>query len=410
MVGKAILSSAILVAELVAQGQGKSSPGNSGSNPPAAQNPGMGGKNPGTGQSHGNSSNAGGQSTKYGSIQWITSAADAAAALLSAGKADVQFQSSLDLTNISVWITPSLASLTPDPKSFDTITKGTTYTITLTLPNKPDHTLGGTLQLKAGSDNSRTYAAPLPLSIHVGGGSQGDAKVAAVAGSTNYQQGSVTPGQLVSVFGSGIGPGTLAGPQIDAQGRVANYLDGAQVLFNGVAAPLLAASNAQVNAVVPQSVSSEGTVEVVAIFEGKVSTPVTIPVTPADPALFTLDGAGQGQSAALNQDGTLNGRTHPARPGSAVVLFGSGFGEWKQSLPDGAIVGSSLPTPTLPVSVTIGGAAAKLLYAGGAPGLVSGVVQINVQVPAGTAAGDSIAVVVTVGGKSSTADVTIAVQ
>jgi uncharacterized protein (TIGR03437 family) len=93
-----------------------------------------------------------------------------------------------------------------------------------------------------------------------------------------------------------------------------------------------------------------------------------------------------------------------------VVLFGSGFGEWKQSLPDGAIVGSSLPTPTLPVSVTIGGAAAKVLYAGGAPGLVSGVVQINVQVPAGTAAGNSIAVVVTVGGKSSRADVTVAVQ
>jgi uncharacterized protein (TIGR03437 family) len=53
---------------------------------------------------------------------------------------------------------------------------------------------------------------------------------------------------------------------------------------------------------------------------------------------------------------------------------------------------------------------AKVLYAGGAPGLVSGVAQINVQVPAGTAAGGSIAVVVTVGGKSSTADVTVAVR
>jgi len=42
--------------------------------------------------------------------------------------------------------------------------------------------------------------------------------------------------------------------------------------------------------------------------------------------------------------------------------------------------------------------------------LVSGIAQINVQVPAGTAAGDSIAVVVTVGGKSSTADVTVAVR
>src|SRR5947207_1058469 len=137
MFGKAILSSIILVAELIAQGQGKGGSANGGSNPAAGQNPGTGGKNPGTGQNHGNSNNAGGQSKKYKSIQWITSAADTAAALLSAGKADVQFQSSLDLTNISVWLTPSLANLTPDPKSFDTIAKGSTYTITLTLPNQP---------------------------------------------------------------------------------------------------------------------------------------------------------------------------------------------------------------------------------------------------------------------------------
>jgi uncharacterized protein (TIGR03437 family) len=414
VVGKAIISSLILVGALVAQGQGvgKGGSGNSGSDPAAGQNPGAG-HNSG-GQNPGNSSSAGGQSAKYGSIQWITSGADAAAALLSSGTADVQFQSSLDLTNIKVWLTPSLASLTASPQSFDTITKGNTYTITLTLASKPAHTLGGTLQLKASSDNSRTYASPLPLNIQVGGQAGGDdqpdAKVAAVTGSADYQQGSVTPGQIVSLFGSGIGPAKLAGLQIDAEGRVANYLAGTQVLFNGVAAPLLAVSNTQVNAVVPQSVASGDTVEVVAVFDGKVSASVTLPVTATDPALFTHDGAGRGQSAALNQDGTVNGRTNPARRGSVVVLFGSGFGEWKQSLADGAIVGSSLPTPALPVSVTIGGAAAKVLYAGGAPGLVSGVVQINVQVPAGTAAGTSIAVVVTAGGKSSTADVTIAVQ
>ena len=63
---------------------------------------------------------------------------------------------------------------------------------------------------------------------------------------------------------------------------------------------------AQVNAVVPQSVASDGTVEVVAVFDGKVSASVTLPVTAADPALFTHDGTGRGQSAALNQDGTVN--------------------------------------------------------------------------------------------------------
>ena len=79
----------------------------------------------------------------------------------------------------------------------------------------------------------------------------------------------------------------------------------------------------------------------------------------------------------------MNSPSSRAPRGGVLTLFGSGFGDWKESIADGTIIGSELPTPKAPVSVTIGGAAAKVLYAGGAPELVSGVVQLNVEVPLG---------------------------
>jgi uncharacterized protein (TIGR03437 family) len=69
-----------------------------------------------------------------------------------------------------------------------------------------------------------------------------------------------------------------------------------------------------------------------------------------------------------------------------------------------------LPLPVLqPVTVTIGGKPAVSNYAGGAPGIVQGVMQVNAQIPSGLAAGNA-AVVVYVGGVPSQAGVTVAVS
>jgi uncharacterized protein (TIGR03437 family) len=71
-------------------------------------------------------------------------------------------------------------------------------------------------------------------------------------------------------------------------------------------------------------------------------------------------------------------------------------------------VGSTLPMPNLPVTVTIGGASGMPLYAGGAPGEPAGITQINVAIPAGVAAGNA-PVTISVGGATSQSGVTIAV-
>jgi uncharacterized protein (TIGR03437 family) len=330
--------------------------------------------------------------------------------------ANIEFKSGVDLKNIQVWLTPSLAALMVDPEEFPEIQKDTVYMITLTLDAPPDHTLGGTLHLRATDGSSQTYAPPFPLIVKVKGGVgttddvQEDAVVTAVVNSADYHGGSVTAGQIVSLFGSGIGPKDMAGLQLDRDGRVATFLGDTQVLFNGVAAPLLAALSHQLNAVVPESVAGSPSVDVVVTHGGHVSSTWTMPVSPTDPALFTLDGSGQGQAAALNADGSLNGPSNPAERGKFITLFGSGFGEWNQLVPDGAIIGSSLPTVQTPVSVTIGGTDAKVLYAGGAPGLVNGVVVVNAAISMDITPGEAVSVVVTVGDNSSPANVTVAIK
>jgi uncharacterized protein (TIGR03437 family) len=151
-------------------------------------------------------------------------------------------------------------------------------------------------------------------------------------------------------------------------------------------------------------------VDVVVTHGGHVSSTWTLPVSTSDPALFTLDGSGQGQAAALNADGSLNGPSNPAVRGTFITLFGSGFGEWNQLVPDGAVIGSSLPTLQTPVSVTIGSTNAKVLYAGGAPGLVNGIVVVSAGISPEITPGDAVSVVVTVGDKSSPENVTVAVK
>jgi len=416
---KTLVWCAAIATCLLAQGQGNGNGNGKGKG--GTTNPGNSG-NPGNGNGGDTAtetSSTSGTPLNGNTIEWLVPETSTAADLLDAGVATVEFKSKVDLEDVAVWLTPSLKGLVADPLLFETITKDTVYSIELTLEDPPTHTLGGTLHLR--STGGRSLARPLPLNIKVQGSDdpsedEDDSDdntvpvVSAVASSTNYRTGSVTAGETVSLFGQGLGPKTGKTPELDSNGRVANYLGDTQVLFNGLPAPVLAASNGQVNVVVPQGIAADTSTSIVLTFQGNVSREIILPVTPASPALFTLDGTGQGQGAVLNQDRTVNSASKPARRGSAITLYGSGFGAWATPIPDGTVMGSELPSPKAPVTVTIGGAAAKVLYAGGAPGMVSGIVQINAEIPANITPGDKVTVVVTVGSQSSPANVTVSVQ
>jgi uncharacterized protein (TIGR03437 family) len=63
--------------------------------------------------------------------------------------------------------------------------------------------------------------------------------------------------------------------------------------------------------------------------------------------------------------------------------------------------------PILPVTASVGDQIAQVQYAGGAPGEVAGVIQINVKIPRGVQAGSAVPISVQVGRITSQAGVTI---
>jgi uncharacterized protein (TIGR03437 family) len=195
--------------------------------------------------------------------------------------------------------------------------------------------------------------------------------VSAVTNAASNLAGAVAPGEVITMYGSG-----LAGAQT--------------ALFNGVPAPLLYVTPGQAGAVLPASLSGSS-VQVVVQGLGAASSPVTVPVTSSTPGVFAADGSGRGQAAALNQDGTRNGPSAPAAGGSLLTLFATGEG---------------LAAPSS-FHVTIGGVNAEMRAASPAPGQ-AGVLQVTVVVPSGLTGAASV--VLFTGGVPSQDGVTVAVR
>ena len=233
---------------------------------------------------------------------------------------------------------------------------------------------------------------------------------ASVVNSASLVGSSVAPGELVSIFGVNLGPSAPVGPQVIGE-SLSTTLGAVTVLFNGVPAPMVLSYLTQINCVVPFEVQGSSSVIVQVKYAGATSAPVSLPVAPAAPGIYTATSTGQGQSAALNQDYTYNDSGDPAAPGSVVILYLTGAGETTPSGADGSVnLGAGTPPQVaLPVTAEIGGSPATVMYAGNSAGIVSGVIQVNLLVPAGLAAGQ-VPVKVQIGSYSSQSGVTIAVR
>lgn len=218
----------------------------------------------------------------------------------------------------------------------------------------------------------------------------------------------VAPGEIVTLYGAGMGPADLVTARLDEKGLLGTTLGGAQVLFDGKPAPLVYVSATQSAAIVPYEVS--GSTVVTVSYSGQVSAPLTLPVALTAPALFSANLWGYGQAAATNEDGSLNSAARPAAIGDVITLFATGEGQTMPAGIDGKLAGNPAPSPLLPVTLTIGGPQAAVVYAGGAPGSPAGVMQINARIPAGITAGDAVPVVLQVGDVQTPQSVTIAVR
>ena len=107
---------------------------------------------------------------------------------------------------------------------------------------------------------------------------------------------------------------------------------------------------------------------------------------------------------------SYNAPAIPAKRGSIVVLYATGDGQSDPAGIDGRIVHSIFPKPLLPVSVTIDGMDAEVLYAGAAPELIAGVLQVNVKIPEGAASGERVSIHLTVGATKNEQKTTISIE
>ncbi len=230
-----------------------------------------------------------------------------------------------------------------------------------------------------------------------------------VVNSASYLPGPVVPGELISIFGVGLGPihGAGAGP---VDGLFPKNPKDTTVTFDGIAAPLLFTQAGQINAIVPFAVSGKARTQMIVSFAGSASARLEVPVAVSRPGIFLVGGDPPTQGLILNQDGTLNSLTHPAPKKSIIVFYAVGAGIMNPEQADGAITSliPPWPAPQQKVAATIGGAPARVDYAGAAPGLVAGVLQVNVEVPDTAVAGPAVPLSLVVG--VSTAEVTLAVQ
>jgi uncharacterized protein (TIGR03437 family) len=220
----------------------------------------------------------------------------------------------------------------------------------------------------------------------------GPPTIGAVVNGASDITGAVSPGEIITIYGTNIGPATPAGLVITSSGTVATTLSNTQVTFDGTAAPLIYVSSGQINAIVPYEITpGRGTTNVVVSTNGKVSQSLQLQVTATAPGVFTAAQNGSGQGAILNQDNvTLNSSSKPAPKGSVVVIYATGEGLLMPQPATGSFTpgnGSAFIVPKGAVTVLIGGQPANVQFAGEAPTLVSGVLQINAVVPTNIGSG-----------------------
>jgi uncharacterized protein (TIGR03437 family) len=208
-----------------------------------------------------------------------------------------------------------------------------------------------------------------------------------------------------------MGPDKLAFLRQEENGLVSNTIGGVRILFDGVPAPMVYASAAQCAAVAPYFGALKANTHIQVEYQGVWSDPLEVAVAATAPGLFTIDSTGQGQGAVLNEDNvTRNSPAAPAKPGSVVILWGTGEGLTDPPGVDGRLAVDVLPKPLAPVSVDIGGLPATIEYAGAAPGNIPGLLQINARMSKDVQPGDKVPVHVRIGAGVSQDGVTLAVR
>ena len=186
-----------------------------------------------------------------------------------------------------------------------------------------------------------------------------------------------------SNIGGGVVPGEIV--MVIVTGEVT------RLLFNGVTAPVLSATETRLTAVVPPDLAVGTTVDIRAESGDDVSEPVRLPVLPERLGVFSADGSGNGQAAIINEDGSPNSPAHPAMPGSSISVFGTG-----SSAND---VRVAISNEIIAFPEVDGGAEDYRYYAPiTSTSSAGGVLEINLRLPSGVPSGSTVPLHIMAGG------------
>jgi uncharacterized protein (TIGR03437 family) len=238
---------------------------------------------------------------------------------------------------------------------------------------------------------------PAPVFSHAG-----------VVNAASFLGGGVAPGEIISIFGTDIGPQAQALPGFDpATGKLFTSFEGVTVTFDGTPAPLFFLIDNQLNLQAPFEIAGQANTNVVIRVNGQASPAVAVPVANQAPGIFTFAG-GMGQGVIQNQDGSINTTENPEARGNAIVIFATGQGTVNPALETGQAAGQPL-SQAANFAATIGGLDARAFFAGMTPGFV-GLLQVNAFVPEGVEPGSEVPVQITINGAPSQPNVTMAVE
>ena len=208
-------------------------------------------------------------------------------------------------------------------------------------------------------------------------------KLACIGSAATLAGAPLVNGEIVSLFGTGFGPTLPAIGQPGPDNRFPTALGGTQVTFDGVPAPLLYASDTQINAIVPWNPAGSAGPKVCVSFQAAKTNCILAERASSAPGIFQQ---ASGYAAVINQDGTVNSPDNPAHAGSTVYVYATGLGSVSSTPADGSIVPLAAPTTSSPIAVILIRGLAELnggvLHAGLAPLEVAGLFQIDVKIPA----------------------------
>ncbi|MBK5292716.1 MAG: hypothetical protein JJE04_13680 [Acidobacteriia bacterium] len=216
------------------------------------------------------------------------------------------------------------------------------------------------------------------------------------------------PGSILSIFGRDLAESSATASSFPLPGALA----GVRVLVGGLEAPLLSViADAgdgfdQINFQLPVEAAAFSFADVVVLRGDLYSNPAGLSIGANVPSIFTQSAQGSGEAAALHPNFTVVTSSNPASPGATVLLYATGLGETAPDFRSG-LPSSTLSRATADVQVLVAGVAAKVTFAGMAPGF-AGLYQINFEIPSGIPTGEDTLQLIT-GGIGSGEGVTISV-